>query len=304
MAFDEHLTEFNGQPVQEYNGPEDWHGPQVAYRLREEYDDELSVGQRLASLLSNPGAAGVRSLLIGAWAEAYESEPASFLNELIAAGPSLPSLTGLFFGDITYEECEISWIKQSDIAPLLHAFPKLEVFRVRGGDGLSITPYRHESLRSLRIETGGLPTSVLLGLFACEFPALEQLELLFGEEHYGFDGSVEDLQPLLSGELFPKLKTLGLMNSSIANDIASVIANTPVVQQIESLDLSMGNLDDEGARSLLALASCRNLRKLDFSHHYVSEELVSELKQKLPFSVIAEDRQDLEEDWRPVLHAE
>jgi len=131
--------------------------------------------------------------------------------------------------------------------------------RIRGGSGLSFSRVRNDSLRELAIETGGLARSVIRELFLCEFPALEHLELLFGEENYGFDGSVEDLQPVFSGQLHPQLRFLGLMNSTIANDIAAVVVNSPIVDRIEVLDLSMGNLDDAGVQSLHGLAGKRNL---------------------------------------------
>ena len=118
---------------------------------------------------------------------------------------------------------------------------------------MSLSRVRHDVLRELAIETGGLPRSVLREIFLCEFPALEHLELLLGEPNYGFDGTVEDLQPLLAGGLFPRLKFLGLMNSTIANDIAAVLVNSPLVGRIEALDLSMGMLDAEGVKSLMGL---------------------------------------------------
>jgi len=130
------------------------------------------------------------------------------------------------------------------------------------------------------------------------------LELLLGEEHYGFDGSVEDLQPLLSGRLFPSLKFLGLMNSRIANDIAAVLVNSPIVDRVEVIDLSMGNLDDQGVNSLLGLSNHKNLKKLNISHHYASQQAVDKLARTLPFPVVAEDRQDSDDEWRPIVHAE
>jgi hypothetical protein len=175
---------------------------------------------------------------------------------------------------------------------------------VRGGSGLSFSKLAHGGLKELVIQTGGLSRATIREIFLCEFPSLEHLELLFGEENYGFDGGVEDLQPLLAGRLFPKLKYLGLMNSVIANDIAAVLVNAPIAAQVESIDLSLGNLDDEGVRSLLALASHSQLKRLNISHHYASEEVVAALAKALPFVVVAEDRQEPEDDWRPIAHAE
>jgi hypothetical protein len=144
----------------------------------------------------------------------------------------------------------------------------------------------------------------LRDVFLCEFPKLERLELLLGEEHYGFDGGVEDLQPLLSGERFPSLKFLGLMNSNIADDIAAVVVNSPIVQRIEELDLSMGNITDAGIHSLMQLPKNTGLRRLNVSHHYASPASIEALRKSVSCEVIAEDPQEIEDEWRPILHAE
>ncbi|REJ88080.1 MAG: hypothetical protein DWQ34_23435 [Planctomycetota bacterium] len=299
------VEEFDGQRVVDYESEESWEGPGVAYRVREEYDDETSIDERLQSLGNQPGSQQLTALIVGAWGGACEGNDAKeIVSQLAAAAPQLPSLRAIFFGEMTYEECEISWINQTDVSPLLRAFPRLETLRIRGGNGLSFSRVQHAALRELAIETGGLSRSTLRELFLCEFPALEHLELLLGEPNYGFDGGVEDLQPLLSGRLYPQLKYLGLMNSEIANDIAAVVVNSPIVERLETLDLSMGNLDTEGVRSLHALAGQPNLKQLIISHHYASEQDLQALTKAVSCRVVAEDRQEPEDEWRPILHAE
>lgn len=303
--YSELLSEFHGRQVVDFDTEEDWVGPDIAYRLREEYGDEVSIQDRLAALLGQPAVTRLAALVIGAWSGACEGgDSKEIVNRLVESAPQLPGLRALCFGDITYEECEISWINQTNLSPLLSAFPDLEVLRVRGGSGLSFSRVQHKSLRELAIETGGLPRSVVRELFLCELPSLEHLELLMGEENYGFDGSVEDLQPVLSGRLYPRLKFLGLMNSTLANEIAAVVVNSPIVERIEVLDLSMGNLDDAGVRSLFGLAGKRNLRKVNLSHHYASEQVIEQLRGRLSCELIAEDKHDPDDEWRPILHAE
>jgi hypothetical protein len=303
--YGELLNEFQGLPVVDFNAADSWQGPQVAYRLREEYDDKASTVDRLVALTGQPGCDRLAALIVGAWSGACEGgDSTEIVAELVNAAPSLPGLRHLFFGEMTYDECEISWINQTNLSPLLVAFPKLESLRVRGGTGLAFPKVRHECLKELAIETGGLSRSTIRDVFQCDFPALEHLELLLGENGYGFDGGVEDLQPALSGRLYPKLKFLGLMNSEIANDIAAVLVNSPIAERVESLDLSLGNLDDEGVASLRGLADFANLRRLNISHHYGSPEAVVALKQALQCEVIADDPQDRDEEWRPIVHAE
>jgi hypothetical protein len=128
-----------------------------------------------------------------------------------------------------------------------------------------------------------------------KFPELEYLELWLGTPNYGGDCQVNDLQPIFKGKLFPKLKYLGLRNAEIADDIAAVIVKSPVVDQLETLDLSLGNLGDEGATALLQLESKKNLKRLDLHHHYVSKPMQKQLKQ-LPFPVDLADANSVDEE--------
>ena len=303
--YDSLIEQFGGSNVVEFNDAADWQGAAVAYRLREDYEDETSLNDRLDRLVQQPNAGQIRSLIIGAWSGVCEGDDASeVIKKLVAVAPKLTGLRSLFIGELTYEECEISWIKQGDVGLLLKAYPQLEEFRVRGGENLSISRVSHPKLKSLAIETGGLPRSVLRELFLCELPELNHLELLLGEENYGFDGSVQDLQPLLSGRIFPKLKYLGLMNSAISDEIAALVVNSPIINRIDALDLSLGNLTDEGVRSLHHLANVRTLQRLDISHHYASPTAIEELRQVLSCELIAQDEQDPNNEWRPIVHAE
>ena len=107
---------------------------------------------------------------------------------LIAARDRVPNLRALFLGDIIYEECEISWINQTDMSPLLRAYPALEHFRVRGGTGLHFSALRHDRLTSLIVETGGLGGDVVARC-GDRRPAAAwmHLELWLGSTNYGGD---------------------------------------------------------------------------------------------------------------------
>src|SRR5260221_14644610 len=107
------------------------------------------------------------------------------VETLVAACDKLPALTAIFIGDITYEDCDISWIHQSDVSPLFEAYPNLEYFWVRGGDGLSVGPVQHQHLKSLIIEAGGLNVSVPEEVLKSDLPELEHLDLWLGKDGYG-----------------------------------------------------------------------------------------------------------------------
>jgi hypothetical protein len=313
MAISKHLESFAGFTVRDFNpakGIQDT--AKTIYRLRKDPEGAVPPKRGLFSwksapppqpvdpleaLLTDPASSQLQGLVYGSWMEEYDPSDGSaeIVGQLADAAPQLPNLKALFVGDITFEECEISWINQSDMAPLLQAYPQLQHFGVRGSNELRMGPVRHLQLKSLVIECGGLPGKVLREVLQSEFPALEHLELYLGEENYGFDFAVGDLEPLLSGIVFPNLRSLGLRDSEIADDIAIAIAKAPVLSRLKVLDLSLGTLSDAGARGLLDSPGIRALQKLDVHHHYISPELVREL-EKLGPEVDASDPKEADKD--------
>jgi hypothetical protein len=306
MTLSQHAEVFFDKKVKPFEAAEDWEGPDVAYRLSVSYDDgQKAMMERLEELLSQDGIDQLPALVIGAWAaddSSFSSQ--AIIKALVKNKSRLASLKALFLGDIIYEENEISWIEQSDVTPLLQAFPGLEALRVRGGNSLKFSKIRHEGLKQLIIETGGLRRSVIREICRCEFPNLEHLELWLGVENYGWDGGVEDLQPILADKLFPKLTYLGLRNSDIVDEIAPVVVNAPILNRLTTLDLSNGTLSDVGGQALLNLPAKTPLQLLNVSHHYMTKEMVKRLVKKLPCKVVAEDGQDPDEEWRSVVVSE
>lgn len=297
MTISAHATRFAGLPVRDYSPGRGLGSPaRAAYCLRVPYDSEDSFDELFESLVGSPGANELTALVIGTWAGEMVDEPSTAVVEkLVAAKDRLPHLKGIFLGDITFEEYEISWIEQGDVSPLLNAFPRLEHFQVRGGQSLSLGQIDHANLKSLVIEAGGLPAAVVRQVGAAQLPALEHLEPWLGTDNYGGDATVDDLRPILSGRPFPKLRSLGLRDCEKADEVAAAVALAPVMQQTKGLDLSLGTLGDAGAEALLASPAVARLERLDIHHHYVSKELCDRLAA-LGIEVDASDRKK-PDDW-------
>jgi hypothetical protein len=287
----DHLKEFGGLAVVDWPlpGDEARHGRptaaagEVAWRISaEEYDNDETWPEAFERFASGVDLGEVRALVVGVWTELLEEGVSGeVVRTLAAARDRLPALRALFFGDITYQEAEISWIKQCDVSPLLEAFPALEVLGVRGTQDLVFPVLRHERLRSLAIETGGLPAEVARAVAACDFPALEKLELWLGTSDYGGDCEVADLAPFLTGARLPSLRRLALRNSEIQDEVAAACASAPVVARLEELDLSMGVLTDEGAAALLGGQPLTHLKELNLHHNYFSRAVVQQLRDSL-----------------------
>ncbi len=299
MTINEHLTAFMGKPVVEWRPGEPLADPaNQAYRITLSFDDD-DEGKVWLDLfnefLQQPNITEVTRLIIGLWNsadDAYELTADLVYQALIAAREQLPNLVGLFVGDITFEECEISWIKQGDFGPVLAAYPNLRHLVARGGEELRCTHRQHDQLETLIVQAGGLPQVVLADLLAVTLPNLQHLELWLGTEQYGGDIAVSDLDPLLFGNHFPQLRYLGLRDYELVDQLAPVVAQAPILQQLQVLDLSLGNLSDDGAQALLHNAGIRNLKKLDLHHHFCSDEMMARLAA-LPIAV------DLSEQEQP-----
>jgi hypothetical protein len=289
----DHIDNFAGKPVKEWEPQSGIQDPEDScYALRlsaDEVDEKQEWTDKFAAFLEYPSSSRVYGIVVGNWPP--WSNSAAIVEALVAARDRLPNLRAIFFGDITSEENEISWIQQSDMSPLFAAYPQMEHFCARGAQELSLGSLKHERLKSLIIQSGGLGANVVREVAAADLPELEHLELWLGIENYGGDATVADLAPILEGKSFPKLKYLGLRDSEFEDEIARAVATARVVERIRVLDLSMGILTDEGAAALLASPTIARLEKLDVHHHYCSEEMTEKLKS-LGIEVDASDRRE------------
>ncbi|WP_017543937.1 STM4015 family protein [Nocardiopsis prasina] len=253
----------------------------VSWRLRLASYSEQFVPY-LTRFVEEVDTSRVRALVIGDWGFEGGGDISSreLRDALIGHADAFPALRSLFVGDVTFEENEISWIQQCDLAPLLDAYPLLEDLAVRGvgdtysgGDTLSLAVGGHAALRSLTVQSGGLPGRVVREIVSAELPALERLELWLGVGDYGGDTVVDDLAPLLHGTALPALRHLGLRNSQRTGSWLRALAEAPVTARLTSADLSLGTLRDSDVEHLLASVPVfAHLESLDLHHHYLGED--------------------------------
>ncbi len=168
MSIYEHVESFAGKPVVDWNPAVGIPDPEgTIYRVTVDYADAdkgVHWANLFAQLLSASASARLTGLVVGPWdfTNPDNLSSAPVVAALVAARDRLPNLTALFLVDIISEENEISWIQQSDVTPLLDAYPALEHFQVRGGtdqvgggSGLVLAATRHDRLRALVIERPG-----------------------------------------------------------------------------------------------------------------------------------------------------
>jgi predicted DNA-binding WGR domain protein/photosystem II stability/assembly factor-like uncharacterized protein len=246
-------------------------------RLANERDDDdddddgeaLSVPAMLGKLLDHPSGRFLRSLTVGLVTH-EENDYGQIIAEL--AKRTLPSLRSVFLGDFDSDETEISWSAIGNASPLYGSAPRLEALKLRSGS-MTLGSLTHPRLKTLTIETGGLTRKNLKEFAGSALPSLESLSLQFGQDNYGCDIEAADLAGLLDAKRFPNLKHLGLTNAEFMNGAVALVAKSRLLPQLESLDLSLGTLGDEGAHALATYRPAfAHLKRLDLTKNYLSKE--------------------------------
>jgi hypothetical protein len=164
----------------------------------------------------------------------------------------------------------------------------LEEFGIQGTNGLILGKLKHPHLKKLCIQTSGMQRDTLTAIWKADLPALEHLELWLGLRSYGATVTVEDFDQLFAGQRFPHLKYLGLRNTELTEELAEAISTAPILETLQTLDLSLGLFGDESAQRFLASKLDQGLYKLDVHHHYCSNEMMQQLQQ-LPLEIDLSD---------------
>ncbi|MFC5750226.1 STM4015 family protein [Actinomadura rugatobispora] len=285
MTFNEYLDEFAGLPVvgftpeTEVDEGEALPDDRVAWAVRGDWGDE-SYPDLFTRFMDAVDTTRVEALVLGFWG--WDDADGLGVKTLVEAADRFPALRSVFVGDILDEEYHLSWIPHGDLTPLVEAFPSLERLEVRGCAGLNLSPFKSDTLKALRFESGGLPAEVVRAVAASDLPALEELDLWFGVQIYGGHAEVDDLGPIFEGVRLPSVRHLGLRNGEFQDDIAAALASAPIVARLETLALGLGMLSDQGAESLLAGQPLTHLKRLDLNYHYVSEPMMERLRKALP----------------------
>lgn len=303
MTIDSYTALYRGKPVADFRMGDAADKGDVVYRLCQDYDSAESQVELLDSLLAQVDPRTLEALIIGPWSEAASDSPQGYLDRLVERRAELPALRALFVGEMTYEDCEMSWIIQGRYEALLAAYPLLESLRIRGTSEFALEPFEHTHLVELAIESGGLPSAVVDAIAKSTLPALKHLELWLGDENYGYDGNLATFQDLLAATGPERLHDLGLRNAENTDDLAAWLATQPWLASLHTLDLSLGTIGDAGAQALFESESVRGLKRLDLSHHYITKPWQDKLST-LPCQVVLDDPQDEDDGDRYVAVSE
>ena len=247
----------------------------------ESEEQGVVLSDKIKAYLDEYGIFEGEKLIIGMWETAYDNAPDKLVKYLVENKEKFPNLKELYWGDVSWEECEVSWIQNTDLAPVVNSFD-LETLTVKGGSGLRFKNLKNNTLKKIEIISGGTGKGALGDIIKAELPVLEHLEIYMGVDDYGFDGSIKDIIPFTKKENFPKLKYLGLKNSDIEDEICEAVLAGDILPQLEVLDLSYGTLGDDGVKMLLDnIDKISHLKELNIYYNYASKDLLKKLKTEM-----------------------
>lgn len=214
----------------------------------------------------------------------------NFINIFANNCHKLINLKALFIGDERENQYRKSRVGIGDINLILESCPNLEFLQIRGHcHELECSILRHENLKTLIIETASISDIAVEMMCSLNLPALEYFELWIGSTYkLSLSKVIKNLKPVLFSQSFPNLSYLGIRSSEYADEIAaaiaqsSFIAESPIVDNLRVLDLSMGNLTDEGLEVLLDCPAIQNLHTFNISNNCVSEEFFEQMEQLSP----------------------
>lgn len=263
------------------------------------YDEYEEQGKRaadmVADILADPDFLSLTELIIGDWGGAWEDSCQPILDQMIEHADQFSHIQSLFIGDMDFEECEVSWIMQGNFSGLWAALPNLRSLTIKGSMDLELGDICHEGLEELTIICGGLGSDVIRSVQNAKLPNLKKLLLYIGIDDYGFDGNADTVKELLDKADFPKLSYLGIVDSEIQDELVKAVLESKFMGQVETLDLSLGTLTDQGGQLLLeTLPKWTNIKNLDVHYNYLTDEMAEKL-EKLPMTVDASERNQPDE---------
>jgi uncharacterized protein (TIGR02996 family) len=279
---------------------------------RDWMDDSFDALALARPLFAAPMCAALRELRLGVlrWEHNEEDVPAVLAEA--ARQPWAASLQRLHLGDVG-RDIDLDHHVIGDVGKLISkVFPALTWLKLHsGGQSWHGKPDKNfglagldlPGLRELTVETCSMSKKRLKALLAAKLPHLERLELWFGSRDYGADATVRDLQLLLGGEVFPGVTQLGLRNFEKTEELARQLPDSPIAARLETLDLSMGTLSDEGAGVLAKGARAfSRLRTLDVDDSFLTPDGVKALRAAFSAEVISrsQTKEEYEEGERYV----
>jgi uncharacterized protein (TIGR02996 family) len=283
------------------------HGLRLSHN---EYADETFEGRLVEILelvLRHPSGRFLTEITFGFNGDPNDDDLQDLIDLLAKRAP--PTIRKLHLGDYKYaggglvgqggDDTEISWYSIGNLGKLWKAVPGLRTLITQGGGGLSLGKIDLPNLAHAEFRTGGLEKANARAIATAAIPRIERLDIWYGDDSYGGDATIKEVELLLGRTDLPKLRHLGLMNSEFADQLPEVLARSRLLPQLRELDLSMGTMTDEGARAIAQHRDAfKHLDRLNVSLNYLSKAGVAALKGVAKNLEAGKQRADEDPEYR------
>jgi uncharacterized protein (TIGR02996 family) len=254
-------------------------------------------------------------------------------KEVVPALAGAPkSLKALAFGDPPPTAAS-GYVRTPDLGKLAKALPGLESLEIQGlgGQG-ALGRFNFPSLKSLDLRLSHTNAADLDAVAEGKLPALERLSVWLGGSAYcilddvyepkEWDEDDEDanrypdsypttdlekmevhevntdlapaqVRSFLDGKWPASLKHLGLNSASLTTEMVEAICEGKLIKQLETLDLSGGNLNDERAKVLIShKAKLAHLKELNLARNGLTKTGASAVEAAIKGAKIGKQRDD------------
>tara|TARA_R110002096_G_scaffold42143_3_gene113531 strand:- start:9799 stop:11220 length:1422 start_codon:yes stop_codon:yes gene_type:complete len=231
------------------------------------------AGALLGKMLALPGSRFVQRVAIGEIWSDYEDEgpDTTYAIDAVAKSPCASMLKEF---EVIGGNHDLNGVSLN-ASSLWKACSNLEVVVLYAGQ-LTIGPIDAPNVKRFAARTGGMNSGEMKAIAEAAWPKLEDLEIWFGNDEYGCDCSFSDVEPIL-GRTDLKLKRLGVMNMDFGDEVCAGLVHSPLLPGLEHLNLTMGIIGEDGARSILdnkeKFAHLKTFRIAGYWNDEIAEEL-------------------------------
>jgi len=252
--------------------------------------DEYQGAILLDWLLALPTARFLRDLWLGPFDHRGADQYAEMMQVLLAA--ERPTMRDLYIGPAE-DTRAASWSDAGNLSGLATGLPELRRLEVHTGH-VTFDELELPWIEELVLQIENLTPANVAALAGSRLPFLERLELR--SPGYTLGEDPQPLSRLLSGEGMPVLEALSLGLSSVTGVLLELLVESPLLAQIEELDLSEAGLTDAGA-ALIAKHGERfsHLARLDLSRNRLGQEGIALVQGVCP-EVLVDEQHSREPD--------
>jgi uncharacterized protein (TIGR02996 family) len=311
----EHQHTYDGEDDEAF----DWeygyiHGLHLSHNHYANSEFKGSLAEILDLVLRHPSGRFLVEIYFGFNNDPNEDDLQDLIDLLAKRAP--PTIRKLHFGDYKYagggrigmggDDTEISWYSIGNLGKLWKAVPGLRTLITQGGSsqsamggGFQLGKIELPNLAHAEFRTGGLEKANARAIATAAIPSIEHLDIWYGDDNYGGNATVKDVELLLGRTDLPKLRHLGLMNSELADALPEALVKSKLLPQLRELDLSMGCMTDNGARAIAENKSAfQHLEKLNLSLNYISTAAIATLKGVAKNVDTSKQRADEDPEYR------